>query len=253
MADLRSWKCWLALVWLVAFALLSSGEGNQQTESIATSRSTLPILPSSPILDGRVIEPLWQQASTFDLDDESTLQVRAGIDSTGIWFALKGKNVPRTACIIFTFRVTDEFENADEFTLSADGSKKFRRLRTTPLPHQGDWEAKVARTGTEWSAEVFIPFATLGLKEVKQGDAVLLDLQWQEGKEKWGKQFHCYFGRMNLLSSPDLSDKSRWSFSGNDAQLYESVIEEGRRVIRLKSPGRYSTMSQSLQLHPNAV
>jgi hypothetical protein len=253
MKGMLAQRIWLALGFLVAFALLSSGQKEQRAQLLSTSQLVLPNLPSSPVLDGRMTELLWERVSAFNLGDKFPLQVKAGIDNAGIWFALKGRNVPQTACITLTFRTTDEFENADEFTLSADGNKKFRQMRTAPLSHQGDWEAKVARTGTEWSAEVFIPFATLRLEEVQQGDAVLLDLQWQEGKEKWSKQFHCYLGRMNLLVSPDLSDKSRWSFSGNDAQLYESVIEGGERVIRLKSPGRYSTMSQSLQLRPNAV
>ncbi len=247
-------RSWIVLGFLVLLVPLSLGQKGQQMQLTSISRTVLPILPAPPVLDGRVTEPLWQQASEFNLGDKSYLQVKAGIDSMGIWFALKGRDVHQTAQVVFTFRVTDEFENADEFVLSADGNKKFRRLRITPLHHQGDWEVKVARTGTEWSSEVFIPFATLGLKEVRNGDVVLLNLQWREGKfVKWVKQFHCYLGRMNLLSSPDLSDKSRWSFSGNDAQLYESVIEEEERVIRLKSPGQYSTMSQSLRLNPNAV
>jgi len=61
----------------------------------------------------------------------------------------------------------------------------------------------------------------------------------------------------NLLANPDMSQRkagrvAAWSFHENDAELFSSVEQHGRRVVRFRAPGRYTTASQSLRLKPNA-
>ncbi len=219
----------------------------------ADTRLVLPLLTNPPIMDGKITEPIWRSASTFTLGDKPALSVLCGFSKNGLWFALESKNVPKNARFIAAFRTTEVYECVDEFTLSANGKKQLRRLRLAPLPSQNDWQASVAETGAQWSAEIFIPFSTLGLEDVRKGDVILLYMLWQTGGKQWSKRLYCYLGQFNLLSSPGLENKSEWSFSGEDAPLYESVSEQEKKVIRAKSPGRYSTMSQSLQLRPNSL
>jgi len=61
----------------------------------------------------------------------------------------------------------------------------------------------------------------------------------------------------NLLSNPDMSQTAEgkvaaWGFHKGDAGLFASVAEGGKRVIRFRTPGRYTTASQSLRLVPRA-
>ncbi|MFN4179309.1 MAG: hypothetical protein ACK4I8_03265 [Armatimonadota bacterium] len=243
-------RTFLACVGLLCLA--NPVQKGKVAQPLDAMRLIFPPLSSPPALDGKTKEAIWQLAPCLDLGDKHPLRMRFCFDKNGLWFALESKNVPKNARFVAAFRTTEVYECVDEFTLSADGKKQLRRLRLAPLPSQNDWQASVVEVGEQWSAEVFIPFATLGLKDVQKGDVILLDIIWQTDGKQWSKRIYCYLGQVNLLSSPDLSDRSRWSFSGEDAPLYESVVEQGKKVIRIKSPGRYSTMSQSLQLRPNS-
>lgn len=253
MAKPLGWKVLVLSGFVVTLVLSGLGQKEQFLQPISPSRLVMPVLPSSPILDGKANEPSWQFASSINLGGKPALKVRAGIDNDGLWFALESKDVKSNDRVVFDFHVTEVYECFDEFSLFADGRKQLRRLRLSALHLKDDWGAVVSQGGELWSAEVFIPLTTLGFKGLQSGDAFLLKLIWQARGRRWEKQFHCHLRCLNLLSSPDLDDKSRWSFSGNDDQLYNSVVEQRERVIRVKSPGRYSTMSQSLQLRPNAL
>ncbi|MCS7187652.1 MAG: hypothetical protein RMK89_11965, partial [Armatimonadota bacterium] len=247
------WKLWVLLACLAVLRCAGWQQEEEISQPFAATSVVLPLLPGSPVLDGKTNEPVWEYASSFILCDKPQIQVRTGFHGKGFWFALEGKNIPPDSRIVFAFRFTEIYDCIDEFTLFADGKKQLRRFRLSPLPSQNGWQAIAARTNGQWSAEVFVPFAALGFEDVRRGDVFLLEVRWEAGGKERSKLLHCYFGQINLLSSPDLSDKSRWSFSGADAPLYESVLEQGKRVIRIKSPGRYSTMSQSLRLQPNAL
>ncbi|MFN3420431.1 MAG: hypothetical protein ACK40X_01725 [Armatimonadota bacterium] len=244
------------VVLLTLVGLLCWGNAEQKGEINnlpADMQLILPLLTNPPIADGKITEPVWRSVTIFTLGDKPTLSVRFGSDKNGLWFALESKNVPKNARFVAAFRTTEIYECVDEFTLSAYGKKQLRRLRIAPLPSQSDWQASAVKAGAQWSAEIFIPFATLGLKDVQKGDVILLDMLWQTNEKRWSKRLHCYLGQANLLSSSALEDKSQWSFSGEDAPLYESVSEQGKKVVRIKSPERYSTMSQSLRLRPNSL
>lgn len=253
MVKVLGWRFWITLA---CFGLLCSAGQERREEAVQSfGAMTLlfPPLPFAPILDGKITEPTWKSVNPFTLSGKPALQMRGCFDKNGLWFALEGKDVPKNFRLTFTFRTTEVYDCVDKFTLSADGRGHLQRLRLEPANLPSNWQARVAETNGEWSAEVFVPFTTLGLEDVKNGDVILLDMSWQVGGKQFAKRLQCYLGQMNLLLSPDLSDKSRWSFHGDDAPLYEPILEQGKRVIRVKSPERYSTMAQSLQLQPNSL
>ncbi|MGQ9727508.1 MAG: CARDB domain-containing protein [Candidatus Fervidibacter sp.] len=251
MVKPSGWRVLILSGFVVTLIWGGLGQKEQFPQPISPSRLVMPVLPSSPILDGKANEPSWQSASSINLGDEPALKVRAGIDNAGLWFALESKGVRSNDQVVFDFRLTEVYECFDEFSLFADGRKQLHRLRLSALHLKDDWGAIVSKGAELWGAEVFIPFTTLGLKGLQSGDAFLLKLIWRARGREWERELHCHLGRLNLLSSPDLDDKSQWSFSGNDDQLYNPVIEQGEQVIQVKSPARYSAMGQSLRLRPN--
>lgn len=206
---------WMVLVlsgFVVTLVLGGLGQKDRFPKPISSSRLVVPVLPSSPILDGKANEPSWQVASSINLGDEPALKVRAGIDSAGFWFALESKGVKSNDKVVFNFRVTEVYECFDEFSLSADGRKQLRRLRLSDLHLKDDWGAVVSKGGELWSAEVFIPFTTLGLKGLQSGEVFLMKIDLAGKRKKMGKAVSMPLGTAEFVVKPEFGRQKSVEF-----------------------------------------
>ncbi len=239
----------------MGIALLFAGSQEESKRLLTPAvELELPLFSPSPQIDGRLDEPSWRLAPPFALQDKPTVRLKAGMDKTALYFALESKEGSQGIAIAFRFRATEVYDCVDEFVLLADGQRRLYRQRLTPSPMSDEWHAAVTRL-QQWRAEVQIPFATLGLTDVRTGDVLAMELEWRSGTSRWQRTLLLYLERKNLLSDLDLRDKNRWSFSGDgaDAALFEFATEQGEPVIRYQVLPRYSTISRSLLLRPNAL
>ncbi len=246
---------WVGLT-VVGFALFLLLVKGQVTAPLTPNGVlVLPLLPSTPKVDGRLDEPIWQKVTPILLLPKPNVRLWAGLDKTAFCFALDGDGVPQDASVVFRFRAGAVYDCVDEFVLLASGQQKLSRYRLTPVPISSEWQAAAFRSKLRWSAEVRIPLATLGLTELQQGDVVPMELVWQSGTPRWQRSLLLYIEHQNVLPIQALSDKQQWSFSneGTDAALFEFLKEQGEPVIRFRVPARYATMSRTLRLRPNTL
>ncbi len=217
--------------------------------SSAAPETIVPRLADGLIVDGRADEAAWMHAAELPVGSRIPAEARVTFDDTALWFALRGKSSRRNVLEI-ALRVTDCLEEQDRFFVDADGGTQLIRQRITPPPATDTWQAATSRDGDRWITEVRIPFETLGLQpasgEVFEARIIL---RGPEESTEFNAGFaRLYLGTRNLLDSPDLSDRSRWSFTEEDGWLYAQVSG----TVRIQTPGRYSIMEQGLSLRPHA-
>jgi len=190
------------------------------------------------------------------------LRLRYKEDSGDIW---------QDDCVELFLRARGGRLDYDQFIVNAAGARwSLRHLggqsRVTPR----DWEA-AARIGEgEWTVEMALPLSAIGIAAVRQGHLVELKVgredhtgegtvlsTWPPGGSYGGGQGYgrLYLGDPNLLENPDLRERSgpvpeKWRITEGDEGLYEAGEESGERLVRITTPGRYSTLSQSLSLEP---
>jgi len=147
-------------------------------------------------------------------------------------------------------RVTDCMEEQDRFTVDVHGNKRLIRQRIGSAPATDAWQAAVQQDGNTWSVEVHIPFEILGIQpapgNVFEARVILHESGKKTATDSGFSRF--YLETRNLLNSPDLSDRSRWAFAEGDEALYTKTSDG----ISMQTPGRYSTMQQSLKLRSHA-
>ena len=178
-------------------------------------------------------------------------------------------------CVEMWLRHGESQLDSDQFIVNAAGTRQALRARQGGRQNgwQPEWQA-AARIGTDrWTVEVAIPFASLDTPGPKPGDMFQLKLGREDyagggqdlatwpprspyaGTEGFGR---LYFETANLLPNPDMSQQqdgrvAHWSFGKQDADLFSSVQDQGRQVIRFATPGRYAVGQQGLRLKPNHV
>ncbi len=185
-----------------------------------------------------------------------------------------GTDVWKDDCVEVFVRTTDSGLEFDQFILNAAGARQSNRVRVgTRTEWRPMWRG-AARIGKDaWTAEIVVPFSDLGIETPTDGYMAELKLGREDhttpagrlsvwpprapygGNENYGR---LYFGNANLLANPDMSrqeggDVVAWSFDEKDRPSFSSVRDGERQVIRWRTPGRYSTTSQSLRLKPNST
>jgi len=217
--------------------------------SHASQEIIVPRLPETPVVNGRMDENTWMSAAELLIEPQDHCQMRVGFGEAALWFVLQCEQ-PHRGTLEITLRVTDCLEEQDRFIVNADGKKQFIRQRVDPTTATDSWQAVVQQDENTWTAEVRIPFETLGIQPAN-GDMFEACVAFLEsGKNACSDvQFaRLYLEKRNLLGSPDFSDRSHWSFTEGDEALYTKTPD----AIRMQTPGRYSTMQQALQLRPHA-
>ncbi len=212
--------------------------------SNASQEIIVPRLPGTPVVDGRIDEAAWTSAAELPVEPQDHCQMRVGFGEAALWFVLQCKQ-PHRGTLEITLRVTDCMEEQDRFIVDTNGDKQLIRQRIGPTSATDTWQAVVQQDGNAWTAEVRIPFETLGIQPA-DGDVFEACVAFLESGENAcsGVQFaRLYLEKRNLLGSPD-----RWSFTEGDEALYTKTPD----AIRMQTPGRYSTMNQGLQLQPHA-
>jgi hypothetical protein len=186
-----------------------------------------------------------------------------------------GPDVWKDDCVELFLRTTENSLEFDQFIVNTAGAKQSLRRRAATGEHAWTpgWQSAVRVGAAEWSVEVRIPFVDIELAQPEPGQLIELKLgredyttgqaalsTWPPGSTYGGASEYgaLYLGDPNRLPNPDLSGEQgdrvlAWGFSEGDAGLYASVEENGQRAIRVATPGRYSTMSQSLRLKPNST
>ena len=149
----------------------------------------VPLLKAKPTLDGKLDDAAWQDASTFDdfiLDTgraEPVRQtvVRVGSTPEGLWLAFRCDEPTKGR---IRARVTDrdgavwEDDSCEIFLDTNLDRKTYFQLIFNTLGVQydgstrdgswnGTWEVKTAWEARAWTAEVFIPWETVGGRPVR--------------------------------------------------------------------------------------
>jgi hypothetical protein len=190
------------------------------------------------------------------------LKLRHREDSGDIW---------QDDCIELFLRGEGGRLEYDQFIVNAAGAKwSLRHRGGQSLDTPRDWKAAVRVGEKEWTVEMALPLSAIGIDEVRPGHLVELKVgredhtgkgtalsAWPPGGSYGGGDGYgrLYLGDPNLLGNPDFEKKSDqnlegWKVSEGDEELYQSVVEDGERLARIVTPGRYSTLSQSLVLEP---
>jgi hypothetical protein len=174
-------------------------------------------------------------------------------------------------------RTGDSSLDFDQFIVNSAGSRQGERCRGGA--YDQSWRPQWLAAGTVgadfWSVEVAIPFAVLGIPPPTPGTMIQLGVG-REDYTKTGPQLVNWpagvgyggmggYGRLffvsdNLLANPDFSQQqdgkvAAWGFGdkGEDSQFFSAAQDQGRAVIRFRSPGQYSVAQQGLRLKPNAA
>jgi len=204
-------------------------------------------------------------AFTCEEPHPKRIKARATVENDNVW---------QDDCIEVWIRTTSSMLEFDQFIVNTLGTRQSvrRRQRLDLPPWKPRWEAKVRKGATLWTVEMRIPFSELDLATPKPGDMFQLKLgredhtgrkvvlsTWPPRAPYAGTEGYApvYFERANLLPDPDMAEREGgetkvWGFTKGDGGRFASVTDGGRRVIRFRAPGRYSTMQQSLRLKPNA-
>lgn len=217
--------------------------------SHASQEIIVPRMPETPVIDGRIDEAAWMSAVGLPIEPQEHCQVRVGFDEAALWFALQSEEL-RQGRLEIALRATDCMEEQDLFIVDTYGNRQLIRQRIGSAPATDTWRAAAQQDGNTWSVEAMIPFETLGIQPAP-GDVLEALVVFREPGKKVlsDAQFSSlYLEARNLLNSPDLSDRSLWGFTERDEDLYTKTPD----AIRMQTPGRYSTMQQSLQLQPHA-
>ncbi len=266
---------------------------------VAPDEITCPRAAQPPVIDGALDEPCWQAAATvtgFTVPlrtgpPDKGLSARICFDDGALYLAFAcqepapdriktgaqdgGQDVWKDDCVEVWLRTGDSQLDYDQFIVNAAGARQHVRARVSgaEAAPQPDWPAEGRIGQAQWTAELAIPFATLGLPVPDRGAMIQIKLGREDhtaaqvalstwppasryaGPEDYGK---LYFEAANVLVNPDMSGQrddrtESWSFGETDGGLFSSVEDEGQRVIRFDTPGRYSTAQQNLRLRPDSI
>jgi hypothetical protein len=234
----------LKLCYISALLMLSIAWSSHAAQEIIVPR-----MPEKPVLDGHVDEAAWIPAVELPVERQEHFQMRAGFHEAALWFALQAER-PGQGTLEIALRITDFMEEQDRFIVDTDGHKQIIRQRIGSTSATDEWQSAVQQDGNTWSVEARIPFDTLGIQPAP-GNVFEARVAFRESGEKAlpdARFSRLYLETLNLLGSPDLSDRSRWSFTEGDEALYTKTPD----AVSIQTPGRYSTMQQGLQLQPHA-
>lgn len=284
-------------MWVHMLLVLMAGHGSAELPT-ATDEVLAPRVAEAPAIDGVLDDACWAEAAEIDgftlpLSDAAPAKptrTRVCFDATALHLALEcaepdpadlrlraqpgSEDVWQDDCVEVWLRGGDSQLAFDQFIVNAAGVTQSLRSRPGDTgPQPGEWLA-TARIGPRaWTAELTIPFATLGLGEPTRGMMVQLKLG-REAPEAEGTELSTWppkstyggtegYGRLyleaaNLLANPDMAELQEgriaaWGWGEEQAGLFSSAEDDGQHVIRFEAPGRYSTAQQSLRLQPNAL
>lgn len=209
----------------------------------------IPSMPGTPVVDGHMDEALWDLAVELPVKSQKSCSMRVGFNKKALWFGLQIEGVSQGKLEV-ALRVTDCIEEQDRFIVDTSGNKQLIRQRIGNISVVDEWQAVAQQDGNVWSVEMRVPFETLGIQPIS-GNILEASAVFCESSSdiQPGTQFsRLYLEARNLLSSPDLSDRSRWGYTEGDEALYTKASDG----ISMQTPGRYSTMQQSMQLQPHA-
>ncbi len=210
----------------------------------------LPRLNRQPKCDG-ILEPdLRHTLREVKLPGPPPLSLRAALGKAGLFFALTTPKKPKPFPVIFTFHVSRIFDSTDRFVIHENRKAELKRHRVAPLPKQSSFSACTKGGDSAFVVELFVPFQTLGADPPKPGKLFFVEVNWAQSRQA---ELCLFAERANLLRSPDLSNRKYWGFHASDAPLFKRLIESGVPVIRIQTPGRYTTMEQSLSLRPHSL
>ena len=205
-------------------------------------------------------------AFTCDEPEPAGIKASAAPGSDRVW---------QDDCVEVWLGVGPAAGDVDQFIVNAAGVRQSLRLRGGRRQEdpQLEWAAAAAVGEAAWTAEIAIPFNTLGLDTPRPGTLLRAKLGREDyvsgapalstwparspysGTEGAGR---LYLGDPNLLPNPDMSRQTEgratsWGFGENDASLFSSVEDEGRPAIRFPTPDRYCVAQQNLRLKPESV
>lgn len=258
-----------------------------------------PRAPTAPTVDGVLDDPCWSASPALDNftvplkqdPPKKGVSVRTCFDEEALYLAFLceeprpraiktrardgGSDVWRDDCVEVWVRTGDSQLDYDQFIVNAAGARQSLRRRQVgaETAEQLDWRAKSRVEKARWTAEIAIPFATLGIPPPKRGGMMQIKLGREDyaggghdlatwpprsryaGAEDYGR---LYFEDPNLLVNPDMSRQQdgrveAWGFGQNDRELFSSVRDGEQNVIRFAAPGRYSVCQQGLRLKPHSV
>ena len=186
-----------------------------------------------------------------------------------------GGDVWRDDCVEVWLNTSTGQLNLDQFICNAAGARDTvrTRLSTGPRSTPPMWPAKARVGEQQWTAELAIPFSVLQVDSPAAGDMYQIKLgredyasgaqalsTWPAGSAYGGTEGYgrVYFERSNLLRNPQMARTqdgtvADWGFGEQDRDLFSSMQEAGRQVIRFDAPGRYAVTQQNLGLKPNSL
>ncbi len=230
----------------ILFALPFLGATAALGQPDAGSEVVCPRAASPVVLDGRPDEPAWKDAAETGPLVTLTARRPAGRDGTGVRVlhddaalylavscraigAAPARKAPRDDAGIWRRDHLEIFVNPfperEEYChLVVDRAGTLLDSRKVPNPGpadgmawNGEWSAAIAEGEGAWTAEIRLPFATLGAQGVKPGDLWRLKVGRDGGRDgalMWPPNptasFHSrvadgalYFDRQNLLANGD--------------------------------------------------
>ena len=188
------------------------------------------------------------------------LRLRHKEDSGSIW---------QDDCVELFLRARGRRLDYDQFIVNAAGARwSLRHLSGQSRDTPRNWKATARVGAAEWVVEMALPLTAIGIEEVRPGHLVEMKIgredhtaektalsAWPPGDSYGGGQGYgrLYLGDPNLLGNPDLRKRSgplleKWTITEGDEKLYKPVEKDGKRLLCITTPGRYSTFSQSLSL-----
>lgn len=217
-------------------------------------RIALPLLLDAPTMDGKLTDPFWQKAAKvsgftgFDKKDLTATQpmVYAGYTAKGLYFGLDAKLAEgRSPRAMLTERDAPIYSGEDaieiflkpplpdnaycQFIASAAGTRFDSRAKEGLLDaniggYNPDWEVKTDGRPGQWTAEIFVPFSSLGVNDTPQPGDV------------WKANF--------CLDNPaGFSSAVTWSFTGgnfNQSVYFGEMIFTGKeRSLRHEKFGGF--------------
>ncbi|MBM4085453.1 MAG: hypothetical protein FJ272_11735, partial [Planctomycetes bacterium] len=291
MSMARLWAAGLVL--FLAVSALGFAQQTQSTDEVICPRA------EPPKLDGALDDACWQRAAevsgfTKPLSDQlprKATTARVCFDDRALYLAfecaepqperLRAKaqdgapDVWKDDCVEIWIGSGESSLEYDQFICNAAGARQAVRQRTGSRERSwtADWQAKTQRGKDRWTAELAIPFATLGLGKPASGTLLQVKLGREDyaggghelatwpPKSRYGGTESCgrlYLETANLLPNADMAQQKDgqiaiWGFGKEDSGLFSSVKDGPRQVIRFNAPGRYSVAQQTLALKPNRV
>lgn len=201
------------------------------------------IVTTPPVIDGRLDDSAWAQASVaqeFWISDQQRppaeqTEVLVLADDRNLYFgfrvhdarpeAIEAIQTRRDAGLGFDDQVAVELDSyfnrrdISRFSVSANGVQDdaIAGGRSAKIEWKGDWSAAATRTDYGWSAEIAIPFSILNYQE---GDTTfgVNFLRYQNRSQEWSRWADVtprnlpeQMGQLNGLVLPPASAKQPWT------------------------------------------